>query len=480
MTRIPHPDAALEKLENLAMDILEQVGICILSDAWPGRLKHMGIRMKGDRVFFDRHRVKETLAKAPDAFPLRALNPDHDLDIGKGPSKIAPGYGCASVMDASGNTREATLQDHLDLLKLVQAAPELQINGGILAQPSDVPAAHSHLAMHHATLVYADKCLMGMPGTLAQVTDIMELTAIRLGGQDCLARDPRVITMVSPISPLQIDETALASVEAATRFNQPVMVSSGVAAGTTGPIDLASNLAMASAECLAVIMIVQALNPGNPVIFGLQCYGADMRSGNISIGSPAYALQARYCATLARHWGIPSRCGGSVNDAKSLDAQAGYESMLSIFTAMENEVGVIVHGAGILDSFAGISVEKFIMDLEMIRMGRFYLEGLDISGDALNLDLIRDVGPGGLFLTSPDTLKKCRTHAWNPVVALRGGLGGKTPGAALLDNINQARRQLMDAYVKPETDPDILDRMHRFMADKGVDPSWYAHGSSHP
>ncbi|MCG8637423.1 MAG: trimethylamine methyltransferase family protein [Desulfobacterales bacterium] len=465
------PEEKLARLEGLTMDIMEKVGIKILSASYLKRLKELGFTVKEDRILFDREEVMETLARTPASFPLRAVNPDHDLEVGTGPSKIAPGYGCSSVMDAAGNIRDAVFNDHKQLVKLVQASPELQFNGGILAQPSDVPAAHNHLAMHYASLVYSDKCLMGIPGSLSQVNDIMALTAIRLGGEDRLSARPGIITMVSPISPLQIDEMTLESIEAAVRYNQPIMASSGVAAGTTGPIDLASNVAMAAAECLAVIMIVQAMNPGNPVIFGLQCYGADMTSGNISIGSPAYALQAKYTAALARRWGMPSRCGGTTNDARSLSPQAGYESMLSMFTAMENTVSLIVHGAGILDSFAGISFEKFIMDLEIIRMNRFYLDDMAVNDETLNLDLIREVGPGGLFLTSMDTLGKCRTHTWTPAVALRGSLRGMTPDEKLMDNIEKKRLQLLDDYVRPEMDPEILDEMNRFMKDRGVNLS---------
>ena len=470
--RLNHaPEEKLAKLEKLTMDIMEQVGIKILSTAYLERFRKLGFKICDGRIFFDRDQVRETLGRAPVSFPLKAINPAHDLEIGTGPSKIAPGYGCSSVMDAAGNVRDALFKDHLELVKLIQASPELHFNGGILAQPSDIPADHNHLAMHFASLVYSDKCLMGIPGYLSQVNDLMGLTAIRVGGEERLAAHPRLITMVSPISPLQIDEMTLDSVEAAVRYNQPVMASSGVAAGTTGPIDLASNVAMAAAECLAVIMIVQALKPGNPVIFGLQCYGADMVSGNISIGSPAYALQAKFTAALARRWGMPSRCGGTTTDARSLSVQAGCESVLSMFTAMENEVSVIVHGAGILASFAGISFEKFIMDLEIIRMSRFYLDDMDVSSATLNLDLIRDIGPGGLFLTSTDTLSKCRTHAWTPSVAVRGSFGGLTPDEKLLDNIRKTREHLLAGYDQPEIDPDILNRMEKFMAEKGVDLS---------
>ncbi len=473
MKQYSHPDPAVEKLAGLTLDIMTDVGIRILSAPYLKRLEQMGFRIREDRILFDRDQVLETLAKAPATFDLKAIGPGHDLPMGRGNSKIAPGYGCSSVMDARGRVRDALLRDHIELLKLTHVAPELDFNGGILAQPSDVPTGLSHLIMHHGALTHTDKCLMGMPGTRSQVEDLMALTSIRLGGEDRLAAAPHLMTMVSPISPLQIDEMTLETVEVATRFNQPIMASSGVAAGTTGPIDLASNVAMASAECLAVILIVQAFNPGNPVVFGLQCYGADMQSGNISIGSPAYALQARYCAALAKYLGLPSRCGGTTTDARSLSAQAGYEAMLSMFTAMQNRVSLIVHGAGILDSFAGISIEKFIMDLEVIKMARFYLDGLDVGDAALNLDLIREVGPGGLFLTSMDTLTKCRTHTWTPRVAIRGSLRGMGPDEKLLDNIETCRQKLLADYVQPEIDPEIVDRMDRFMADRGVELSLY-------
>ena len=276
--------------------------------------------------------------------------------------------------------------------------------------------------------------------------------------------------MISPVSPLQVDETGLSALDVAGKYRQPVILSPGVAAGTTGPIDLAGNVAMATAEALGLICMAQALNPGTPVIFGIQCYGSDMKTGNISIGSPAYALQAKYCAALARYYRLPSRGGGSVSDAKSLSAPAGYESMLSMFTALQNRMSLIVHSAGILDSFGAISFEKFIMDLEIIQMIRFYLDDMIVDDTTLNFDLIDSVGPGGLFLTTMDTMKKCRTHTWNPAVALRGHLAGMSPHEKLLKNIQNTRDQMLARYEPPEIDPDVLGAMDTFMRTKGVDP----------
>ncbi|MFU8769570.1 MAG: hypothetical protein ACNA7H_07525, partial [Desulfotignum sp.] len=79
-------------------------------------------------------------------------------------------------------------------------------------------------------------------------------------------------------------------------------------------------------------------------------------------------------------------------------------------------------------------------------------------------------GPGGLFLTTMDTMKKCRTHAWNPKVALRGHLMGMSPHEKLLGNIRKVREQMLAGYTAPAIEPEILAAMDAFMRSRGVDP----------
>ena len=460
----------LDDIKNLTFRILDEVGIRLHRQDMVAFLAQKGVRVEGDIIFFSKSQALDLIALAPESFQVHGPNPHHNMIIGGDNVQCAPAYGSSSIIDAKGNKRDALLSDHLNFVKLVHQSSHFNINGGILAQPSDVPAELSHLIMHHAALTHSDKCIMGMPGTRQQMEEIMELSALRMGGREELMARPHVITMVSPISPLQIDTMGLDSIEVAATWKQPIIASPGVAAGTTGPIDLASNLAMASAESLAVILIAQIINPGTPVLFGLQCYGADMKSGNISIGSPAYALQAKYCAALARSYRLPSRAGGTTNDALDLSAQSGYESMLSMFTACQNKVNLIVHSAGVLNSFAGISYEKFIMDLEIMDAIQFYLDDLNVNDDTLNFDLIKEIGHGGLYITSMDTMKKCRTHTWNPKTALRGSLMGMLPGEKFLDNIEQQKKEMLSQWVKPEIPKGVKVEMEQYLETKGIDP----------
>ena len=434
-------------------------------------LKENGISLDGNTAFFAPEQVKYWLSKAPKAFTLHAPNPDYDTTIGGDEVNHVSGYGCSSVMDIDGSCRHASLSDYITFAKLVHQAPQFKINGGILAQPTDVPAELSHLIMLYAAMVHSDKALMGMPGSLDQMEELMALATLRFGGEERLKSRPQLLTMISVMSPLLIDEMGINSILVAARYNQPVIISPAPAAGTTGPIELAGNLALATAEALATLCFTQMVNPGTPVIFGLQCYGANLTTANISIGSPAYALQAKYTAALARHYKIPSRCGGATTDAAGHSCQSGYEAMLSLFTARQNRVNLMVHSAGILDSFSTISYAQFLSDLEMMEMIATYEEDVDFSDEILesSLALIKEVGPGGEFLTSRETMSKCRTRSWNPSVGVRHVMPGSTYEETENKRLNERLNGMLSAHKKPELDPQILSAMDAFMREHGVD-----------
>ncbi|MDX2454983.1 trimethylamine methyltransferase family protein [Desulfosarcina sp.] len=461
----------LTAIHNQALRILETVGIKLHHAELIQRIRQPGVSVKNNTVFFTPDFIMDAVRRAPASFTLHGRNPGHDMVIGGDHVNCAPGYGCAAICAPDGTRRSAVMADYVRLAKLVHQCPHFKVNGGILAQPSDVPADQSHLLMLYAAIVSSDKCLMGVPGNRLQMQALMDLAAIAFGGRAAFSAKPHLLTLISTISPLQIDENALDAMIIASHLNQPVIISPSPAAGTTGPIDMAANISLAAAEALAGIAIVQTIRPGTPVIFGLQCLVADLRTGNISIGSPAYTLQSKYTAALARMYHLPSRCGGTLTDAPDLSPQSGYESMLNMLTTFQNGVNLIVHSAGTLDSFAAISYEKLIMDIQIIDMVKYYLNDLDVNPDTLNLELIRRVGPGGQFLTTMDTLNKCRSHSWNPVVSVCGNTGGGSPSDQFLNRITDRQRAMLDSYFSPPLDRALLVDLDDWMVRQGVDRS---------
>ena len=62
------------------------------------------------------------------------------------------------------------------------------------------------------------------------------------------------------------------------------------------------------------------------------------------------------------------------------------------------------------------SLKSLVMHDEIIAMTRRVMRGIESSDDALMLDLIDQVGPGGEFMSQEVTAKRCRAEIWNPTL----------------------------------------------------------------
>jgi trimethylamine--corrinoid protein Co-methyltransferase len=459
----------LNKIHETALKILQDIGINLHDPEVLDIVQQKGVKVSGKRAFFDPKQVMHWVRKAPHKFTIYARNPKYNAVMGGDNVQCSPGYGCAQIIKADGSRKDARLADQIAFAKLTHQCEDFNLNGGILAQPCDVPPDKSHLIMLYAAILHSDKCLIGIPGIGEKMQEIMDMIALLCGGRKRLIQKPRVLVPISILSPLQIDEMSLQSMLVAARHGQAMLISPAPAAGTTGPISLAGNLALANAETLAGIVIAQMISEGTPVLFGLQASISDLKTGKIMMGSPAFTLQGYYGAHLARKYGLPSRGSGNVTAARWVSVQSGYESMMSMLVAFQSKVNLIVHSAGILDSFAGMSYEKFIVDLEINRNVKSFLKGIEFTEDALSFDVIKAVGPGGEFLTSLDTLKKVRIHAWNSELSINEPMLDRPLNDQLLDVMHAKLQHMLDSYQKPELDSYVQKQLEQYLIQAGVD-----------
>jgi trimethylamine--corrinoid protein Co-methyltransferase len=457
-------------IHGKSLELLSRVGMRVKHPEMLEMLRKKGFSVDGELVRFQAGPLMELVGLSPGGFTMKARNPKYDLRLDGTEVNFFPGYGCSSITDIDGSQRDATTSDYKTFLKLIEATPLFKINGGIVCQPQDLPPQSIWASMTYMILFHSEKVIFGMPGERRLIEEIMALSAIANGGEEEFKKAPRVMTMLSTLSPLQIDKSNIDSCLVSASLNQPLMVSSSPMAGATGPINLEANIVIGNAEILATIAICQLIKPGTPVMYGLQATTTDMRTGGISIGSPGYALQAKYCKAMADYYGLPCRCGGTVNDAKEMGLQSSYESFLPLFTTFQNKVDLIVHSNGILNSFGSMSYEKFIVDLEIISMVSYFLKDLDFDDRTVDLGLFERIGPGGLFLNARDTLAKCRSVPWKPIVSHRGLLPkGRRLGDQLLENINKAKDDILSGYVLPSLDADVVRDLDRFMSGLGFD-----------
>jgi trimethylamine--corrinoid protein Co-methyltransferase len=218
-------------------------------------------------------------------------------------------------------------------------------------------------------------------------------------------------------------------------------------AGSTGPVTLAGTIAISNVEALVGIALAQMVRRGTPAIYGSATSNAGMRTGAFTIGTPESALAVKYCARLAKRYGVPCRGGGGLNDAKNVSVQAGYESMMVQFVANQEKINFNFHTAGGLDSYGAMSFEKYVVDLEILARIKHYLADLNTEEAHVALDVIEQVGPGGEFLTQMHTAMHCRKAPFATQVSLQGVLpAGQTADEALFGKIHQALERMLAGY----------------------------------
>jgi trimethylamine--corrinoid protein Co-methyltransferase len=451
------------------MSLLAKTGLRLLDPQAVEIFKAHGVRTDGELVFPDEAFLLARLAQAPQSFVLEARNPAHDLALGGGERFWAAAYGCPAVVEADGRRRSSTLADCVKLARLVQASPCFKINGGILAQPNELPPALAAPAMVYAALRQSDKALFLVSSDAKQFSQILELAAVPWGGLDALAQAPRALTLISSLSPLQFDRRALESLRLSAAAGQAVSVSPGPMAGTTGPLTLAGNLALGNAECLVGLALAQLVRPGAPVIYGLEATATDLASGGVCVGGASSPVQTGAAKALAAFYGLPCRSGGALTDAKTVSAQSGWESAVNLLAGAFWGVDLVIHAAGVLDAWAALSYEKFILDLELIDLIEKALAPLEVDEAALAVELAAEVGPGGTFLTRRETARQARSAPWLSRLAQRGPRDTGPTAEHLAAAVRREEQRLLDAWRAPELAPEAVRDLEAVMRRLGAD-----------
>lgn len=441
----------IEQIHNTSMRLLAHVGVLFPSaEALAIFAKH-GVKTDGQKVFLTEAQVMQAVNAAPDQFTIHARNPQRSVRVGEGEPVFAPGYGAPVLADPDEGKRTPTLQDYHNLVKLAHALPNQDISGHLLVEPGDRDAATVHLHMLHAHMVHSDKPFIGSVAGKAGARHTMDMAAILLGGE--ITTRALTLGLINPLSPLGYSGEMIAALVEYARCRQPIVLATLSMAGSTGPITLAGVLAHQTAELLAGVTLAQLISPGAPVILGSTSTNLDMKTGALAIGSPELSMMIAAHADLCRFYGLPSRGGGALTDAHSPDAQAGYESMMSLLTTVNSGIDLVIHAGGILSSYLAFSYEKFVIDDEMCGMVRRFKRGIRVDDETLAYDVIARVGPGGNYLMEPHTLKRCRTEFYQPAISSREGIESWM-AAGRPDAVSRARRRWQKLVAEHE-DPAL-------------------------
>lgn len=455
----------LHLIHDASMEILDNIGVRFHSREAVNLFQHHGFRTEGFLVFFTENEVRRALAHVPSRFTVHARNPDHTVSIGENDFVLLPTGGAPNVSTYHGEQRPATFDDYQSCCKLVQTSDQLDMNGWLMVQPTDLPPETAHLDMLLANVLLCDKAYVGAAMTRQAALDCLEMAAIVWGGKENLTRQPVMTTIVNATSPLRYPSDEAEAIIAMAGCGQPVVITDLMMAGTSGPITLPGLLALANAEILAGIVLAQLAGPGTPVVYGSVSAPADMRTVTSAVGAPEAVVLASAVLQLAQYYGLPCRTGGMLTNAHCPDAQAAAEGTLLMSTALRNGAHFIFHACGQLGSYISMNFEKWLIDEEVCRTLRRVLTGMQISVESIDIETIRTVGIDGNYLLHPTTFKHCRT-LYQPKIFTRSDYATwRSKGTIRADE--QAAQQLVDRlsqYTKPAIDEGLEQALQEFVA----------------
>jgi trimethylamine--corrinoid protein Co-methyltransferase len=467
-----------EILSEEAMDVLDrgwrrivsQLGVEFMLPEAVEYFRAAGQRVEDDKVFLDPDFLLEQVAKAPRQFDLQARNPDNTIHVGGNHMAFAPVYGPPFVREGDVR-RDAKMADFENFVKLSQSFPELDSPGGTVVEPEDRPLDSRHLDMVYALQTLSDKPYMGSVISAENARDTIAMGEILFGGADALERSPVSISLINCNSPLRWDDRMLSAMLEYNRRRQAVVVTPFLLMGAMSPVSIPATLVQQIAEALSGIALTQLVQPGCPVVFGSFLSNTDMQSGSPSFGTPESAIGLLCTGQIARRFGLPFRSGGGLNASQTTDAQAAYEALMTMLPTFLAGTNFVMHAAGWLEGGLVSSYEKFIVDIELLRMLKHEFKPLEVTEESLAFDAHEEVGSGGHFLGAAHTLMHFRECFYRPLLSSTENFDRWTKNGGLDTAARAAKiwREQLEAYEQPDIDDGVRDELRDYVARRRIE-----------
>jgi trimethylamine--corrinoid protein Co-methyltransferase len=461
----PMTPEQVAKIDDASMSILEEVGVIFRDDIALADWRRAGAKVVDDRVYLDRELVRELISTIPSGWTYRARNPERSLPFGGKQSIFVPMTGAPFLRDLDDVRRWPTIADLNMFHKLAHMSPALHSTAHHIVEPMDLKVSHRHLHITYSSMKHSDKTFMGMTTSGKNAEDVMAMCEI-LFGADVMEETPVVTGNCNGNSPLVWDETMLSAMRAFVKRRQPVLCSPFVLGGANTPASVAPAVAQLNAEALSALAYTQVIRKGAPAIYGHYLSTVSMKSGAPMAGTPEISLMNFMIGQMARFYGVPWRTSNLLGGAKTFDAQAGYESAMTMNAVLHAGANYIWHSAGWNEAGMHCSVAKFVVDAEMCQMGYRMAEGPRWDDFDAAMQAVRDVGPGGHYLGHPHTLENFERAFFMPKLFDNNSIEQwQAEGSVeITQRALDRARQLLADYEEPKLDAGVDEALRDYIA----------------
>lgn len=467
---LPFTKQSVEKTHQISLEILDKVGIEVGSKKALAILKEKGARIIPDkkRACITPLMVEKALEDVPSSFTLYGRGGHREARFRR-KNMLFGSSGVPSVVYdlETGQRRQAQLEDFIGITRLLDGLSHVDVVtdtltfSGVSGEQRDTHALF-HLANNTQKpltlhITFTDERSFNR---LITLTNLLKETVFE-GKQF-------VIFRISPLmSPLKLDDTQLNHLISAARENIPVYPVSMPQAGVSSPATLAGTLAVANAEILALLVIVQAAKPGTAFVYGPVPDTTNFMTGQMLTASPETVLLNAAATQLADYYNLPNWATVGRTDSNILDIQAGYEQSLGVPLVALSGATYMSAVGGFLESVCAVSFEKFVIDNEIVGMTKRILKGIKTDPEHYAFELISSVGPGGNFLDQHHTVKYMREEYFTPTVSeLSGWNEWKRNGEpTALQRAHKRATEIIESLPASPLSPEIVNRIKKVFPD---------------
>jgi trimethylamine---corrinoid protein Co-methyltransferase len=457
-------DEELSQIEETAYRQLEEIGISLAPARAVEMLHGHGCRVVEARVFIPRGTVQWAVQHLTRSNIYRNRDGRRELLVGDGQVRFHNAGGPPFIFDLeTGMRRPAILQDCVDMTRLLDALPHIDVVWPLFT-PQDVP--RELMSIKAAEVMLQNTLKPATVGTAENPDEVrykIELAAACCGGLDAFRSRPTVSVAVSPISPLTFSEKVSGAIMMTVEMGAPLQALSCPTLGATSPVTMASALAQQHAEVLATFVIAAATRPGAAVIYSSRIAALDMRTAVRCGGGPEVGMTGACATQLAHRLGFVCDAYGMMTHASDPDAQYAYERFANALVPALAGADILSGAGGGRESGMSGGYESAVMDDEMIGLIKHIVQGCQVDEATLALDVMKDVvGGNGVFLEQRHTVQQVRKGAlWMAGVSERGVGTGDDPEAGVLARARHQAKEILRTHV---VEP-LPDDVHRQMSE---------------
>ena len=405
----------LADIQAGTLELLERVGVRFPSERALHIFADLGARvdMNNQVVRMSSSLVKDALSSAPRTYDLAGRSEGTRLRLdGTGSYFGTDGCGVETLDLETGVPRASTKEDVARMARVADALSSIAFywpmvsaqDFGHSASLHELEASFNNTVKHVQSVTVIDE-------TLARYA--IQMAEIVSGDRGRMRSSPPLSSLICTIAPLSQDKDAI---EAAMTFAEagiPVGFMSMPTIGSTAPATAGGALVVGNAELVSALVLMQLVAPGAPVFYSLCASVMDPQTADYIVGIPEKYLCNTAGIQLAHDWGVPVLAGSFGMDSPNPATwQLGRDS---VYTALMDALAGadLAEGLGMVRASTLLVPEQIIYDDEIYHTHRVLTAGVETGSDALALDVIAAVGPGGHFLGQKHTRQYIR-DIWIP------------------------------------------------------------------